>query len=85
MQIDLQLSESIQARLTKHAAMTGKSIDDLVLEAVEQRFAEDENTHPRRLSLTEWKARLRAWAASHPIQGHVVDVSRESIYRGRGD
>jgi hypothetical protein len=85
MNIDLHLSEHTQAILRQHAALTGKSIDDLVQEAVEERFSEDEIEQTQNLSTSEWKARLRKWAASHPAQGHFVDVSRESIYRGRGE
>jgi hypothetical protein len=84
MNIELHLSESMQAALSQHAAATGKSIDELIQEAVEQRVSELEVSQSE-LPANEWSARLRKWAASHPVQGHYVDVDRESIYRGRGE
>ena len=29
----------------------------------------------------QWMAEVRAWAASHPQEDRIVDVSRESTYR----
>ncbi len=37
------------------------------------------------LDKEEWKTRLRDWSARHPSRTHEVDVSRESIYSGRGE
>jgi hypothetical protein len=84
MNIELHLSESTQAALLRYAATTGKSVDDLIQEAVEQKVSELDEAVPS-LSTSEWSERLRKWAASHPAQGHFVDVSRESTYDGRGE
>jgi Arc/MetJ-type ribon-helix-helix transcriptional regulator len=40
---------------------------------------------PKPLANKEWKGRLRDWIARHPARDHFVDVSRESIYSGRGE
>ena len=36
------------------------------------------------LAKEEWKVRLRDWSARHPSCTHEVDVTRNSIYSGRG-
>lgn len=32
----------------------------------------------------EWNQQFRAWAEGHPQVWHFVDLSRKSIYEGRG-
>ncbi len=84
MNVELNLSESAQAALQHYAAVTGKSVDALIQEAVEYKLSELDATTPT-LTADEWSVRLRSWAASQPVQRHFVDDSRESIYAGRGE
>jgi Arc/MetJ-type ribon-helix-helix transcriptional regulator len=44
-----------------------------------------EKQEPLSMTNKEWKGRLRDWIARHPSRDHIVDVSRESIYSGRGE
>jgi hypothetical protein len=39
----------------------------------------------RKKSADQWIKDLREWSNRHPRVAHFVDVSRESIYEGRGE
>lgn len=85
MNIDLPLNSVMQQKLSQFAALTGKSVDELILEAVEDKLA-DANVEESTVSTfaPNWIDELRAWSNSHSAVTHFVDDSRESIYEGRG-
>ena len=85
MNIDLQLSPTTQTHLEQFAAQAGKSVDEIVREAIERHIADEQVDTASPEETAAWKKRFREWAAGHPVQRHHVDVSRESIYRGRGE
>ena len=84
MNIDLQLSPTTQTHLEQFAAQAGKSVDEIVREAIERHIADEQVEAFSAEETAAWKKRFREWAAGHPVQRHHVDVSRESIHRGRG-
>jgi Arc/MetJ-type ribon-helix-helix transcriptional regulator len=81
-------------RIVSQAVASGKfaSPDDVLREAFSLLRQRAGNPAPQAaqedaptLSTEEWKCRLRNWIARHPARDHFVDVSRESIYNGRGE
>ena len=82
-----QIQPSVLARLAAYARRTGKTVNDVLQEMMDER----ETTQPQERSFSvnttadEWARTLRAWAASHPVSTVIADDSRESIYAGRGE
>jgi len=85
MNIELPLSLMMQQKLNQFAAITGKSVDELILQAVEDKLAEAfiDDTQPPNAAATNWIEELRSWSNGHPVSTHFVDDSRDSIYEGR--
>jgi hypothetical protein len=84
MVLHLNLSPELESRLVEQAAATGKSPDELALEALEEKLAA-EPAPQRRRDHTAWRAKLQAWIDLHPVVNHFIDDSRDSIYEGRGE
>jgi len=78
--LEIKLPKTTEARLRERAALEGKELDALVLEALEEKLADPPASAYRELPLDEWSAQLTAWAKSHPPLDHVADDSRENIY-----
>lgn len=85
MTLQIEFYPEVAARLREEAAVSGKAITALIVEAVEEKFAAGPTPTPSRISPQEWAAKLDAWAASHRRLGYDVDDSRETIYAGRGE
>ena len=86
MNIELRLSSEDEQALRKHIASTGGDVEtyvsDVVAESLQSELQTARNTRTRPGTFAE---RLRAWAERHPRLDHEIDVSRESIYAGRGE
>jgi hypothetical protein len=84
MTLMLQLPPEVEAKLSKQAMLTGRTLEAFVLEALEEKLSgasEADESIPAGSRLDEF----REWFASHPSSNAVVlDDSRESIYGGRG-
>jgi hypothetical protein len=83
MTIELPVTPTTFEKLKSFSANTGKSVAEIILEAVEEKLA-DEAAAESILANGEWIDQLRAWSNSHPVRTTIVDDSRDSIYEGRG-
>ncbi len=85
MNLMLHLTPETEAKLREQAAQSGKSLETLALEALEEKLA-DGNDLSKALSDEVWKAKFDEFLANLPRSGAaIVDDSRESIYQGRGE
>ena len=85
MTLTLSFPPETEARLRERAAASGKDVETIVREAVDQTLAAEANTPRSDRSAEEWVAEFMTWVNSHPPVTHFVDDSRESIYAGRGE
>lgn len=83
MTMQIQISTQLNQELQSQAALRGKSPEALVLEAVQEKFSPGAAAKP--LDFDEWSALLQKTIDLHPRVEHEIDVSRESIYKGRGE
>jgi len=82
MHLKLTLTGETEARLVEQAAKIGKTPETLAVEAIQEKLAGETPPPPQAQSVAEF----RAWLAAHPASSAtVLDDSRESIYRGRGE
>lgn len=84
MELRIDLSPEIEAKLRSRARTLGRDVTDLIAEAIEEKLSvvSQDSSH---LSAEQWCSEWRVWAASHRTLDHVVDDSRETIYAGRGE
>jgi predicted transcriptional regulator len=83
MSMTVQLSADIEAKLRQLAALLGKQPDGIALEAIEEKLnGSIESVSP--LSRDEWHRRFDALLASMPPGNLDADLSRKSVYDGRG-
>jgi hypothetical protein len=75
-------SPETEARLREQAMLTGRPLESLVLEAIEERFAADAPVDTR--SPEARLATFRAWIEAMPEGNPDADLSRESAYGLRG-
>ena len=81
----LEIPDGVERKLQARAAAQGRDIASVALELVEQGLCEEEEgSGPQPLSHEEWLKEFNDWVNSHPRVDVVLDVSRESIYEGRG-
>lgn len=84
--LSLNLSPETEARLKTQALKSGKSPEELVLEALTERLTSDGSDSDDQITAKRRKQEFQAWLAAHPsVPGTNVDDSRESIYEGRGE
>lgn len=85
MNLELNISSTLQAKLKRLEASTGKSVNALIVEAVEERFAlaKQEEAMPLNMGHSEWVEALRDWSNSHPTGLDHVGDSRDGIYESR--
>ncbi|MBX9790394.1 MAG: hypothetical protein K2Y37_15860 [Pirellulales bacterium] len=82
MHLTLHLTPEIETQLNTQAALTGKPPEELVLEALRDKFAiEPISTTP--LATDEWLRQFDAWVSNLSSRNPLVDDSRESIYSDR--
>jgi hypothetical protein len=85
MKLKLELSPDVEARLRERATLTGRSPENLTLEALEEELSADVETEEV-FSATSRTAEFQDWLASHPTsEAAKLGDSRESIYNGRGE
>ncbi len=83
-----QIQPSVLARLAAFAQRTGKTVNEVLQEMMDER---ETATQPEERSFLvdttadEWVSALRAWAISHSVSTVIAEDSRESIYAGRGE
>jgi plasmid stability protein len=85
MTLHLSFPPETEARLRERAAATGKDVEEVVREAVEEKLATPTTQGPEGKSYEQWAAEFKAWVESHKPVGHFVDDSRESIYADRDE
>ena len=83
MNLLLHLPPETESRLLEQSHATGKDVEVVALEALRDKLARDDA--PPMLPLEEWHARFDALLASMPRGNPNADLSRESIYNGRGE
>jgi hypothetical protein len=84
MNLMLNLTPETEAKLKAEAALCGKSLEQLALEAIDDKLS-DRAKVGRRLSKQERIKLFNEWIASQPVVSNFVDDSRERIYEGRGE
>lgn len=85
MNLILHLTPDTENRLKEQASLTGRSVEDLALEALQEKLAAC-NEVDEALPAASRLAEFRAWLASHPASSNrVLDDSRENIYDGCGE
>jgi plasmid stability protein len=84
MTLTITFPEELERTLLSRAAASGQDVESFVRKVVAESLSEDSGTVPTSdLSAAEFRSRLEAWIASHPVLDHAVDDSRDSIYSGR--
>jgi hypothetical protein len=83
MTMQIQIPSLLVQELQSQAALSGKSPEALVLEAVQDKYLPASAI--KSLPFEEWSALLQKTIELHPPVNHELDVSRESIYEGRGE
>jgi hypothetical protein len=82
MNITLHLTAETEARLQAEAASTGKRPEELVLEALRDKFS-TEPSSTATLTTEEWLRQFDAWVGGLESRNPHFDDSRESIYPDR--
>jgi len=83
MTLTVQLSPEIEAKLLQQATLIGKLPERIALEAIEEKLAAGDEVATR-LSKEEWHRRFDDLITSMPKGNLDADLSRESVYDGRG-
>lgn len=88
MNLTLHLNSEVEAKLRAQAALTGKNLEELALEALEERLADspaeiDTSSAGPELSADEWRAQFDLWIGQQQSRNPRLDDSRESIYADR--
>ena len=87
MTVTLELEPEIESRVRSMAKSTGKSVENILIEAIDEKFSEDSAGKSFQETATgkEWEAALYSLGRfSHPVPA-TCDDSRESIYGPRED
>ena len=84
MNLTLHLPPELEAKLCEQAKAKGKPPEELVLEALEEKLMAEREVGST-LPPDAWLREFRAFTASFPRGNVNADLSRESIYEGRGE
>ena len=84
MNLVLQLSPEIEAKLLQQAVLVGKPPEELAMKALEEQLAV-EGPVMEVQTAQQWVADFHRWAERHRRLPREADDSRESIYEGRGE
>ena len=87
MTVMLELKPEVENRVTKKAKSLGKTVENFLLEVIEENLDEEGETKPFYETATdeEWIAELDSLAVFSDKIPIIWDDSRESIYRERED
>ena len=78
MNLTLHLTPETEAKLKEQAAHSGKTLEAVALEALEEKLGAEPAAAD--LPLDEWEAKLDEWLLSHKPRNPTMDDRRESIY-----
>lgn len=84
MNLTLHLSPELEAKLRDQAKATGKPPEDLALEALQEKLEMPEDVSVM-LPRSVWKEEFDALLGSMPDANVDADLSRASVYEGRGE
>jgi hypothetical protein len=84
MHLQINLPDDTAARLQNESARTGKPLESLALEAVEEKLDASEEV-PKKIPFLEWKLKFEQWLASMPPGNPHAEFDRGEIYEGRGE
>jgi hypothetical protein len=84
MNLTLHLSPELEAKLCEQAKVTGKPLEELALEALQEKLIAEAEALSG-LPPEAWLREFRAFTAASPKGNVNADLSRESIYEGRGE
>ncbi len=84
MNLVLNLSPEMEAKLRERSARTGEVPEEVALRASEDQLVAEDQPAPD-ITAEEWVADIRAWANGHRRLLHDADDSRESFCAGRGE
>lgn len=79
MNLILCLPPDTEAKLREQAGLTGKSLEELALEALQDKLSAEVTPTPV-LSPDDWTRQFQAWVSSHSSRNPRFDDSRDSIY-----
>jgi hypothetical protein len=82
MNLTLHLTPETESRLKEQASLSGRSPEELALEALQEKLADEPTSSPP-LSPEEWLRRFDAWVSDHKSRNPRLDDSRDSIYPDR--
>ena len=82
MNLTLTLSLETEVKLREQALLTGKSLEELAIEALQDRLADATESQPL-LNSSEWKQHFDTWVNSHASRNPLFDDSRDSMYSDR--
>ena len=87
MTVTLELKSEVENRVTKKAKLLGKTVENFLLEVIEENLHEKQEEKPFYETATdeEWEAALDSLAIYSDEIPETWDDSRESIYRERED
>ena len=82
MNLTLHLTQETEARLKEQASLSGRSLEELALEALQEKLS-GEPISPPLLSPEEWLRQFDAWVGDHKSRNPRLDDSRDSMYPDR--
>ncbi len=87
MTVTLELEPEVESRVRRKAESTGKTFEDILVEAIDEKFSEDSAKKSFQETATdeEWEAALDSLAEFSDELPLTWDDSRESIYGSRED
>ena len=87
MTVMLELKPEVESRITKKAKSLGKTVENFLLEVIEENLHDEREEKPFYETATdeEWIAELDSLAVFSDKIPTTWDDSRESIYRERED
>lgn len=86
MNVNVEIPQSFEPILLQRAAAAGMDVGLFIREFVtDNLIAKSEPARKRKMSHEEFRQRLDAWIARHPVLDHEIDDSREAIYEGCGE
>ena len=84
MNLTLNLTPELEAKIREQARATGKPPEDLALEALQDKLSMAEDVSAM-LPRSIWKQEFEALLESMPDGNVDADLSRASVYEGRGE
>lgn len=78
MTINIDIPAELEAQLREEAALSGNSLDKLVLKTLLEKYTSTAENKPA--TFEEWDSLLQETIDLHPQVARELDVSRDSIY-----